>query len=82
VLLCFNTDRSKKVQILIVGKFKPRCIKGVKHYPCDYKASKNVWVIGKIFRERLRYLERKMACKSRQILLLLELCSAIMLALC
>jgi hypothetical protein len=62
---------------LVVGKSeKPRCLKGVKHYPCDYKASKNAWVTGKIFREWLLCLERKMACKNRNIVLLLDQCSA------
>jgi hypothetical protein len=42
-------------------------MKGMKHYLCNYKASKNAWVTGKIFREWLLYLERKMACKNRNI---------------
>jgi hypothetical protein len=51
VLLCCNADGSEKLRPLVVGKFeKPRCMKGVKHYLCDYKASKNAWVTGKIFR--------------------------------
>jgi hypothetical protein len=40
-------------------------MKGVKHYPCDYKASKNAWMTGKIFREWPLCLERKMACKNK-----------------
>jgi hypothetical protein len=54
VLLCCNADGSEKLWPLVVSKFeKPRCMKGMKHYPCDYKASKNAWVTGKIFREWL-----------------------------
>jgi hypothetical protein len=65
VLLCCNADGSEKLLPLIVGKFeKPRCMKGVKHYPCDCNASKNAWVTGKIFRECLLYLETKMASKA------------------
>jgi hypothetical protein len=42
MLLCCNADCSEKLRPLVVGKFeKPRCMKGVKHYPCNYKASKN-----------------------------------------
>jgi hypothetical protein len=77
VLLCCNADGSEKLRSLVVGKFeKPCCMKGVKYYLCDYKASKNVWVTGKIFREWLLCLERKMACKNRNLLLLLDQCSA------
>jgi hypothetical protein len=47
-------------------------MKGIKHNLCDYKASKNAWVTGKIFREWLLCLERKMACKNRNVLLLLD----------
>jgi hypothetical protein len=77
MLLCCNADGSEKLWPLVVGKFeKPRCMTGMKHYLCDYKASKNVWVIGKIFREWLLHLERKMACKNGNILLLLDQSSA------
>jgi hypothetical protein len=77
VLLCCNADGSEKLRPMIVGTFeKPQCMKSVKHYPCDYKESKNAWVTGKIFREWLLYLEREMACKSRQFLLLLDQCVA------
>jgi hypothetical protein len=26
----------------------PGCVKGVKHYPCNYKAPKNAWAHGKV----------------------------------
>jgi hypothetical protein len=73
VLLCCNADGSEKLRPLVVGKSeKPQCMKGVKHYLCNYKASKSAWLIGKIFRERLLCLERKMACKNRNVLKLLN----------
>jgi hypothetical protein len=41
VLLCCNADGSEKLCPLIVGKFeKPYYLKGLKHYPCNYKSSK------------------------------------------
>jgi hypothetical protein len=77
VLLCCNAYCSEKLRPLVVGKFeKSRCTTGVKHDPCNYKASKNAWVTGKIFREWLLCLERNMASKNRNILLLLDQCSA------
>jgi hypothetical protein len=52
MLLCYNADGSENLRPLVVGKFeKPHCMKGIKHYPCDYKSSENAWVTGKIFRE-------------------------------
>jgi hypothetical protein len=69
VLLCCNADGSEKHGPLVVGRFeKPRCMKGMQHYPFDYKASKNAWVTGKIFREWLLCLERKMASINRNVL--------------
>jgi hypothetical protein len=51
VLPYCNTDGSEKLWPLGVGKFeKPHCMKGMKHYLCDYKGSKNAWLTGKIFR--------------------------------
>jgi hypothetical protein len=45
VLLCCNADGSEKLHPLIVRKFeKPYCLKGLKHYPCNCKSSKNAWV--------------------------------------
>jgi hypothetical protein len=45
VLLCCSadgTDGSEKLWPLVVGRFEmPHCTKGMKHYPCDYNASKN-----------------------------------------
>ena len=41
VLLCCSIDGSEKLHPLIVRKFeKPRCLKGWRHYPCEYKSSK------------------------------------------
>jgi hypothetical protein len=67
VLLCCSADGSEKLRHLVVGKFeKLCCMKGVKRYLCDYKASKNAWVTRKIFRDWLLCLERKMACKKTE----------------
>jgi hypothetical protein len=42
---------AKKLQPLVVGKSeKAHCMKGMKHYLSNYKASKNAWVTGKTFR--------------------------------
>jgi hypothetical protein len=76
MLLCCSAYCSEKLQLLVVGKFeKPHCMKGVKHYLCDYKASKNAWVTGKIFRVGT-LLGEEDGLQNRSILLLLDQCSA------
>jgi hypothetical protein len=61
-----------------VGKFeKPHCIKDMKHYFYNYRASKNAWLARRVFREWLLCIERKVTCKNRNILLLLDECSAL-----
>jgi hypothetical protein len=50
-------------------------MKGVKRYLCDYKASKNAWVTGKIFRV-VTLLGEEDGQQNRNVLLLLDQCSA------
>jgi hypothetical protein len=41
-LLCCNAEDGKKFRPVIVGRFeKPRCLIGLRHYTCEYKASRN-----------------------------------------
>jgi hypothetical protein len=47
-------------------------MKRVKHYSHNYIAYNNARVTGKIFKEWLLCFERKMACKNRNGLLLLD----------
>jgi hypothetical protein len=54
----------------------PRCLKGLKHYPCYCKCSKNVWMTGRLFPESLVSFERKMACQNRNVLVILDKCAA------
>lgn len=77
VLLCCNADGSEKLKPLVVGKFeKPRCMKGITHLPCEYRANKNAWITSKLFSDWLVALERRMACQNRKILLLIDQCAA------
>jgi hypothetical protein len=49
-LLCCSADGSEELYPLIIGMFeKPHCLKGLVHYRCDYKSSKNAWVSGDCF---------------------------------
>jgi hypothetical protein len=60
-----------------VGKFKKSCcIKSIKNYPREYKATKNVHISARVFRVWLPCMERKMVGKNNNILPLLDQWSA------
>jgi hypothetical protein len=76
-LLCCNADGSEKLRPFIVGKFeKPRCSKGWKHYPSEYKSPKNGWMTGRLFREWLVTFDGKTTCQNRNVLRLMDQCAA------
>jgi hypothetical protein len=48
--LCCNKNGSEKLHPLIVRKFENASyMKGLKHYPCNYKSSKTAWVTERLF---------------------------------
>ena len=50
VLLAVNMDGSEKLKPLVIGKaMKPRCFKGVKSFPTDYRANKKAWMTTELF---------------------------------
>lgn len=56
-----------------LGKFeKPQCMKNIKHYPCEHKATKNAWATAEVFRKWLPHLGRQVAYGNRNILLFLS----------
>jgi hypothetical protein len=60
-----------------MDKFKKPCyMKNTKNWPCDYKASHNAFITAKKFCQWLLFMERRRACKYRNIFLLLVQCAA------
>ena len=54
VMVCANSDGSKKRPLLIIGKFaRPRCFKNLAKHPEEYANSKNAWMTSPIFEKWL-----------------------------
>jgi hypothetical protein len=69
LLLYCSSYGTEKCCTLIVLKFeKPHCLNGWSLNSCDYKSSKNAWVIGRLFRKCLIIFQQKMACWNRNVL--------------
>lgn len=77
VLLACNMDGSEKRRPLIIGKSKkPRCLRGVKNLPVEYKANKNAWMTSILFSEFLSDWDRENRRRGRNICLIIDNCTA------
>lgn len=76
VLLAVNKDGSEKLKPLVIGKaMKPRCFKGVKSFPTDYRANKKAWMTTELFNNWLLTVNGDMKRRKRKILLFLDNCT-------
>lgn len=74
VALTCNMTGSDKRKPLVIGKSKnPRCFKGVKNLPVDYRNNMNAWMTASLFEDYLRQWDSKL---DRKIALLLDNCTA------
>lgn len=72
-----NMNGSEKLKLLLIGKSsEPRCFRGIKWLPLDYRANKNAWMTGKLFEEWLLKLDRQFASAKRNIILFIDNCPA------
>ena len=78
ILLCCNMSGSDKLKPFMIGKSaKPRCFKGIKvENLVKYAAQNAAWMIGPLFEDWLKDVNRKMASQNRKILMLVDNCSA------
>lgn len=77
VLLCCNSDGSEMMKPWVIGKFRnPRCLKNIRHLPCHYNNNTKAWMTCYFFEEFLRYMDSKMGCQNRKVVLFLDNCSA------
>lgn len=77
VLLCCNSDGSEMMKPWVIGKFKnPRCLKNIRHLPCHYRNNSKAWMTCSLFEEFLSYMDSKMGCRNRKVILFLDNCSA------
>lgn len=64
------------MKLTVIGRSQePRYFKNAGSLPCLYKANKNVLTTAEFFMEFLMQLDRKVACKKREILLFIDQCS-------
>ncbi|WP_227549602.1 hypothetical protein, partial [Acinetobacter baumannii] len=54
----------------------PRCFKGVKSLPCQYKAQKKAWMESEIFTDYVKKLDAKFETEGRKIALIIDNCPA------
>ena len=67
----------EKLPMLVIGKSKsPRCFKGVKSLPCQYKAQQKSWMDSEIFTEYVRKLDALFLNQGRKIFLIIDNCPA------
>lgn len=53
-IMCCVSMNGEKRKLMVIGKSQnPRCFKGVKTLPVDYKANKNAWMTAAIFKDWL-----------------------------
>ena len=58
----------KKIPTFVIGKSnKPRCFKGIKSTPCQYRAQKKNWMDSELFEEWAREQDRKFALEVRKV---------------
>lgn len=77
VLIAANMTGTERCRLLVIGKAaKPRCFKGVKTLPVDYACNRKAWMTADIFKDWLTKLDRKFALSKRNVLLLVDQCSA------
>ena len=67
----------EKLPMLVIGKAeKPRCFKGVKSLPCQYKSQKKSWMDSEISSDYARRLNAKFHVEGRKVALIIDNCPA------
>lgn len=62
---------------LVIGRYaRPRCFKGMASLPCDYRSNSKAWMTQDLFREWLLKMDEDMARQNRSVLLIVDNCSA------
>jgi len=73
----FSLSRTEKLKLFVIGKAKnPRCFKGIKSLPVDYRSNKKDWMTSSLFSEWLLNFDRKMKIENEKVLLFIDNCTA------
>lgn len=77
VLFCANMDGSDKRRLFVIGRSaRPRCFKKRECLPITYKANRKSWMTRELFVTWLQKFDEDMVSKKRQVVLVLDNCSA------
>jgi hypothetical protein len=77
VLATSNMYGSEEIKLLVIGKFQnPRCFKGIKSLPVEYRWNKKAWTTSQIFVEWVRFLDKQFSHQKRKVLFFVDNCSA------
>lgn len=77
LMIAANMDGSEKLKLLLIGKSnRPRCFRGVKWLPLDYKANTKAWMTGALFEEWVVKLDKHFGNMGRKIILFIDNCPA------
>lgn len=77
IMIGSNMSGTEKLKLFVIGKAKkPRCFKGIKSLPVDYRSNKNAWMTSSLFSEWLLNFDRKMKIENRKVLLFIDNCTA------
>ncbi|GFO24925.1 tigger transposable element-derived protein [Plakobranchus ocellatus] len=81
VLMAANMSGTEKLPLLVIGKsLKPQCMKNIKslplEVPVEYTAHKKAWMIGVLFENWLRKLDRKFLLQGRSVAMVVDNCPA------
>ena len=74
-MLTANMNGTEKLKPFIIVKSEnPRCMKGINqaNLPGTYRSNANGWMTGKLFKEWILNLDRKMAGQKRNIILFVD----------
>ncbi|XP_037529357.1 tigger transposable element-derived protein 6-like [Rhipicephalus sanguineus] len=77
VLFCANMDGSDKRRLFVIGRSaRPRCFKKRECLPVTYKANSKSWMTRELFANWLQKFDEDMMSEKRQVVLVLDNCSA------
>lgn len=77
IMVGANMSGTEKLKLFVISKTKkPRCFKGIKSLPVDYRSNKKAWMTSSLFSEWLLNFDRKMKIENRKVLLFINNCTA------
>ena len=63
--------------MFVIGKsVKPRSFKGVKTFPCRYRAQHKSWMSGELFKDWVHEVDQKFTVSRRTVALIMDNCTA------